>query len=116
MRFRWRDFALTRDEDLAPNLRAELAETAAAAAANDRFLELLEKATEEKRAVSSSRAARNYAPRVFAGMIGAQGMRAPAFEMAMERLLHLKKIAAEGRSFQRANRAWVTGIVRTDPA
>jgi len=116
LRFRWHDFALVRDEDLASNERAEIASAAASAAANARFLDLLAKATTEKRNVSASRSARNYAPRVFAGMTGAKGMKAEAFEGAMERLLHLGHITAEGNVFQRANRAWVSGIVKTEVA
>jgi len=114
--FRWHDFAFVRDEDLPADTRAQIAHTAAAGIANERFLELLEKTRKEKRAVSASRAARNFAPRVFAGMTGAAGVPEAAFEGALERLLHLEKIVAEGRVYQRENRAWVTGIVRTDRA
>jgi RecA-family ATPase len=114
--FRWHEFALVRDEDLSPSLRAELAATAAATAGNTRFMELLDKATAEKRAVSASRAARNYAPRIFAGMTGAKGMKEKAFEGALERLLHLREIVAEGNVYKRGNRVWVTGIARAESA
>lgn len=116
LRFRWHGFALKLDTDLPSDQRAELAASAAAATANARFLELLEKTRLEKRAVSASRAARNFAPRIFAGMTGAKGMKEASFEGALERLLHLGEIVAEGRVYQRENRAWVSGIVRAESA
>lgn len=116
VKFRWHDFAFIRDDDLPEDDRIRLRATAVAGAENDRFLQLLDKAREERRAVSASRAARNYAPRVFERMTSARGMSASAFEGAMERLLHLNLIVAEGRVYQRENRAWVTGIVRSEGA
>jgi RecA-family ATPase len=116
LHFRWHDFALRLDTDLPADQRNELAATAAAATANARFLELLDKSRDERRAVSASRAARNFAPRIFAGMTGAKGMKDTAFEGALERLLHLGAVVAEGRVYQRENRSWVTGIVRSESA
>ncbi|TKD52059.1 AAA family ATPase [Sphingomonas baiyangensis] len=114
--FRWHDFALVRDEDLPKSVRAEIESVARDSKVNSLFVELLDKTRDERRAVSASRAARNYAPRVFEAMTGAKGTKAAAFEAALERLLHLGEIVAEGRVFQRQNRQWVTGITRAEGA
>lgn len=112
IRFRWHDFALVRDDDLPEDQRVSLAASAEAAHANNLFLRCLDKATEERRAVSHARAAANYAPRVFAKMTIARGARIEVFEQALEGLMHLGEIIAEQRIYQRDNRTWATGIAR----
>ncbi len=108
--FRWHDFALLRDEDLPADRRAEIAAVVRANAEDDAFLRCLAKATEEKRATSTSRSASNYAPRIFAAMTSGKGVTEQGFEAALERLLHRGTIRNGERVYQRDNRAWVTGL------
>lgn len=110
--FRWHEWAFRSIEDIGESVASRLAETARATAENEIFLACLDKATKEKRATSASSAARNYAPRVFAQMPTAKGLKAEALERALQRLLHLGTIVGEQRLFQRENRAWVTGLGR----
>ena len=109
--FRWHEWAFVTMDDLPDDRGRDIADAAAANAENGRFLTCLQKATDERRTVSARPAASNYAPRVFARMTVAQGMVGAAFERAMERLLHIGQIAAEGQVFKRDNRAWALGIV-----
>lgn len=108
--FRWHKWAFVRDDDLPPNIGAELAKTIQATGENERFMECLAKATEDRRAVSISKNAANFAPRIFAGMPTARGMKVGALQRAMERLLHLGRIKADQKLWQRENRVWVMGI------
>ena len=110
--FRWHDFALVRDADLPPSVAVQLANIARDNEQNARFLECLDKTAAEKRAVSLSGAASNYAPRVFAKMPSARGMRVEHFEAAMQRLLHLTEIAGDQPVYQRDNRTWAKGLGR----
>ncbi len=64
----------------------------AAGVHNQRFLECLDQCTDKGRAVSHNVRAGNYAPRIFAKMPVAKGMRQEHFEAAMERLLALGEI------------------------
>lgn len=107
--FRWHDFALVRDEDLGPGVAAEIAAVAADNAANSRFLTCLTAATEAQRAVSHVRGT-NYAPKIFAGMTEAAGMRERDFERAMERLLHLRQIRLDQPLWRGSNRVMKHGI------
>lgn len=108
--FRWHHGAFVRHEDLPEGLADTLAAEGQAAQDNERFLACLAKATTEKRAASLSRAAPNYAPRIFARMPTAHGMTERAMRDAMERLLHLGTIESGVRVYQRDNRAWATGL------
>jgi len=110
--FRWRQWAFVRDEDLPPSISSEIAAVARANAENEGFLKCLDKTAAEKRAVSASPSASNYAPRVFAKMPSASGMRISAFEGAMQRLLHLGQIAGDQPVYQRDNRTWAKGLGR----
>lgn len=112
--FRWHDWAFVSADDVPESKSREIAEAAQAGVENERFLECLDKATEERRTVSVRLAAPNYAPRVFAKMTVAKKMPIASFERAMERLLHLGMIAGEGQVFKRDNRTWALGIVRSD--
>lgn len=112
--FRWHDWAFVRPEDMSEGNARELEAVARAHVENERFLTCLAKATEERRAVSASSAASNYAPRVFEKMPAAKGMRKEAFEAAMNRLLSLDLIANEQPVYKRENRSWATGIGRTE--
>jgi RecA-family ATPase len=114
--FRWHRGTFLRDEDLPPEHAAEITANIRAAGANNRFLDCLEKTKAEKRAVSLSPSASNYAPRVFAKMTTGKGYAAKDFEGALERLLHLGTIANDQRIYQRDNRSWATGIGRVESA
>jgi RecA-family ATPase len=110
VRFRWRDFALVRDEDLPPEQRAEIFATVKAAAVDERFLRCLAKTKEERRAVSVSSSAANYAPRIFSKMSGGKEYTPRDYAEALERLLHAGTIANGLPIYQRDNRAWVHGL------
>lgn len=110
--FRWHEWAFQTNEQIGPNLAAQMADTARASYENDIFLACLDKATKERRNVSASTSARNYAPRVFARMPTAEGLKTESLERAMQRLLHLGSIRGGERVFQYPNRTWAVGIVR----
>lgn len=110
LRFRWHDFALRLDDDLPPDTRREMAANLKASAVNDRFLQCLAKTKEERRAVSVAASASNYAPRVFAKMPIGKGYSDRDYAEALERLLHLGKVANGMPIYQRDNRAWVHGL------
>lgn len=107
--FRWHDFALVRDADLSPGMAAEIAKIAADNAGNVRFLTCLAAMTGRNEAVSHIKGT-NYAPRKFARMAEAQGMREAQFEKAMERLQHLGEIRVNQPLWKDANRHWKQGI------
>ena len=108
--FRWHDWAFVLPGDLPADQRADIAASAQASAENAAFLRCLAKATEERRAASSSLTASNYAPRLFAKMPTAKGMKVRGFEAALQRLLHSGAIINAAKVYQRDNRAWVTGL------
>lgn len=114
LRFRWHEFALRLDSELSPDMRSELAANAKAAAVNERFLQCLAKTKEERRAVSLSSSASNYAPRVFAKTTLGKGYSDRDYSDALERLLHLGTIANGMPIYQRDNRAWVHGLGLAD--
>ncbi|CAN5349838.1 hypothetical protein BH10PSE12_BH10PSE12_18900 [soil metagenome] len=109
MSFRWHDFALIRDQDLSPTIAAQIAAVAADNASNSRFLVCLAAATKQGRAVSHINGS-NYAPKTFAGMTEAGGMKQMQFAKAMERLLHLDQIRLNQPLWQDASRHWKQGI------
>jgi RecA-family ATPase len=114
--FRWHEWAFSKLEGLEPDRAAELRATIQANKENDRFLECLDKATKERRPTSASRAAANYAPRLFAQMPTAKNMQAEALERALQRLLHLGEVIGDARLWQRPNRSWVIGLARKEAA
>lgn len=107
--FRWHDWAFVRDEDLPADTRTELAEVIRANGENNRFLECLAAATASRRNVSHIHGT-NYAPKIFAGMPEAKGMKVKAFAGAMERLIHLGKIELDAELWRDAHRKVKTGI------
>lgn len=110
--FRWHEWAFVDLADLPADTAREIAATAAASAENDLFLACLDKSTRDKVPTSASRAASNYAPRVFAKMPTARGRSVEALEKALQRLLHLEIVAGEQELWKRPNRTWVIGVGR----
>ena len=110
VQFRWHKWAFVRDGDLPANVGAEIAAVARANGENERFLSCLAKLTEERRNVSHSRSAGNFAPKVMAAMPSAGGMKAKQFEAALNRLLHLKTVLASQPLWKGADRKPVLGL------
>lgn len=108
--FRWYKWAFVKDGDLPPNIGAEIAAVARANGENERFLSCLAKLTEERRNVSHSRSAGNYAPKVMATMPSAGGMKAKQFDGALNRLLHLQTVLAAQPLWKGADRKPVLGL------
>ena len=108
--FRWHRWAFVRDEDLPAGEADAVAAHMLARKQDEAFLACLAKATEEHRNVSSSRAARNYAPRLFATMKTGAGTTEIGFEAALDRLLHEGVIIDQQPVFRRANRTIVVGL------
>jgi KaiC/GvpD/RAD55 family RecA-like ATPase len=84
--------------------------------ADGTFLRCLAKFIAEKRPVSASRHAHNYAPKEFSWEGIAGGFKARALEAAMRRLSERGAIALDERLWRRANRSWACGISLVDPA
>ena len=112
IKFRWHQWAFVRADDLPPNINDEIAKISRANAENDLFLKCLDKTIAERRAVSVSKQASNYAPRTFAQMPMAKGFTVKAFEAAMRRLLNLSEIVNDQPIYKRENRSWVRGLGR----
>jgi RecA-family ATPase len=112
--FIWHEWAFTTLSDLPGDTGRQIARAAEDGALNDIFLACLDKATEERRNVSGSGAASNYAPRAFLKMTLARGIPLAKLEEAMNRLFHLEYIRNDQPLWQRKNRVWVTGISRTE--
>lgn len=92
LKFRWKDWAFVEADAPSESWQDQMASNAQAAAENARFMNLLEERIKQGRAVSGRNMARNYAPRQFATMPQAKGMKAEQFERAMERLFALGHI------------------------
>jgi hypothetical protein len=114
--FHWHRWAFVRADDLPAGEGAQLAAALVAQEEDQRFLDCLDKAMAERRAVSLHSSAANYAPRVFPKMATAKGMKARGFEAALQRLLDAGAIAGDQRLWQRDNRAWVRGLGRAQDA
>lgn len=110
--FIWHDWAFTRIDDLQPSLASQIRDVSRQVAENEIFLACLDKAAEEKRTVSPSKAASNYAPRVFAKMPTGKGIKVSGFEAAMQRLLHMGTIQNDQPVYKRGNRTWAHGLGR----
>lgn len=108
---RWHDGALVTDDDNAPSSARQLREISASGAENDAFLRCLDKATEDRRAVSHVPGV-NYAPKIFAAMIEGKGCDERLFARAMERLIHTKQIALDQPLWKDQYRKWKHGIAR----
>jgi RecA-family ATPase len=90
--FRWHQWAFVRPDDLPPDRAKELAEAVQLAGDNEIFLRCLRTRNEQERPVSESPSSRTYAPRIFAKMAEAKGLREQRFEAAMERLFRVGRI------------------------
>ncbi|MBU1607181.1 MAG: AAA family ATPase [Alphaproteobacteria bacterium] len=91
-RFLWIDWAFVLEDDLPPDRARSLRETATASADNDRFMACLAEMLRQRRPVSESRNASNYAPKVFAGMAEAKGIGPKRLAQAMDRLFRLDRV------------------------
>ncbi|MCK8457038.1 AAA family ATPase [Sphingomonas faeni] len=91
MSCRWHDFALVRDADLSPDMRAQIAEVAATNSANQAFLDCLAAAVKQGLHVSAN-VSPSYAPSRFEGMPEAKGMKKDKLALAMKRLLSIGKV------------------------
>lgn len=93
LRFYWFNGAFILEDELSEEDRKRLADHAAAHHDDQLFLKLLEQLTKEKRHVSHSLNAGNYAPKVMAQMAEARGATKKQFIAAMERLFRDELIA-----------------------
>lgn len=109
LRFAWVDWAFVLEDDLPPDTARKLADTAKAHAGNDAFLRCLALCTAQRRNVSHKPGS-NYAPKIFAGMPEAKGMKKADFEAAMERLLSLKAIECDAELWRGDDRKPRCGI------
>ncbi|QQN73621.1 AAA family ATPase [Croceicoccus sp. YJ47] len=91
VRFRWHDWAYVLDSDLPPDTRKELAEVSRANSENEAFLRCLAQRTSERRHVSEKVGA-NYAPKIFATMAEAKGLKKDRLVAAMDRLFRIGEI------------------------
>jgi hypothetical protein len=108
--FLWHNWAFVLPSDLPPDEMSARADVMQAETEDERFLQCLAKATAEGRATSASKSAQNFAPKVFAAMPTAKGMKAAAFRSALERLLDRGDIRADVEVGQYANRTPRLGI------
>ena len=91
VRFRWINWAFCRDDDLPADTRAKIAEVSKANGENAAFLRCLAQRTLERRHVSEKVGA-NYAPKVFATMAEAKGVKKDRLVAAMDRLFRIGAI------------------------
>lgn len=112
VKFRWHEWAFVSADDLTSSTSAEIARAAEHGRLNEVFLACLDQATKNRVPTSASRAASNYAPRVFAKMPTARGATVEALEQALNRLLHLQSIRGDCELWRRPNRSWVLGMGR----
>lgn len=108
--FFWHNGVFKLQSELPADYAAELAASEQARFEDATFLACLAKAKAENRAVSPSTSASNYAPKIFAAMPTANGVKRSGFEAALQRLLSCGTIRNGERVYQRDNRAWVTGL------
>lgn len=87
-------------------------ESAQAFHENTLFLKLLDTLSGQRRNVSHSSRAGNYAPKIMAGMPAAKGYSKAQFERAMERLFMLDQIVAEAQLWLGKDRHPVLGLGR----
>ena len=116
--FRWHKWAFVREDELPPDMAKEIALNVQASAENMAFMRCLALATEQLRAVSHNPGS-NYAPKVFAAMPEGKKISERGYRAAMERLLHLGKIALDQPLWRGPNRVMKQGIkaveICTDP-
>lgn len=95
LKFRWKDWAFHLEEDAGETWHDQVATTGKATRENAIFLACLEKTAQERRALSHSPHAGNYAPKVMEHMPSPKGLKREALRAAMERLLHVGEIMAD---------------------
>ncbi len=115
VRFAWQDGAFVMESDLSPDAGRELANVIKANGENAAFLRCLAICTDQRRNVSHQPGS-NYAPKTFAGMPEAKGVKVAGFAAAMERLLHLGQIELDVDLWEGSNRHQKRGIRATAAA
>ena len=115
IRLRWVDGILRLADEPVSAIDAAFARSNAQAT----FLAALDELTSQRRAVSHSRKAANYAPKaivaagldtIIEGLVGSVSKR--ALEGAMNDLLRDRRIVADAKLWLRGNRTWSTGLAR----
>lgn len=119
-KFRWHEGAFVRDEDLGVDAAAQLREVIRVNAAKAAFLRCLHVRNEQERPVSDSPYTQTYAPKVFAIMPEAKGIKVRDLEAAMECLFRAEEIdrgvvCRVGRKDREGLRI-VRADLRADPA
>jgi len=89
--FRWHEWAFSTAEDI-PDHSAEMRKAAEASADNAIFMRCMEARNNQKRAVSESKKAGNFAPKEFAEMAESKGVGRARLEKAMDRLFRIGAI------------------------
>jgi len=109
IRVLWHRWAFVRPDDLPADMIEQREAATRVARENELFMACLATCTEKQRAVSHMPGV-NYAPKVFSAMPGAKRLKQAAFEQAMERLIHLGKIALDQELWRAPNRHIKIGI------
>lgn len=112
--FVWANWAFMHEADLLPDTGHALAMTARAGSENAAFLRCLAICTANHRNVSHQPGI-NYAPKIFAAMPDAKGIKYDGFKGAMERLLHLGQIELDCELWPGSNRHLKRGIRAKQP-
>lgn len=115
LRFAWQDCAFVLETDLSPDASRDLASVIKANSENAAFMRCLALCTDQRRNVSHQPVS-NYAPKTFAGMPEAKGVKVAGFAAAMERLLHLGQIELDVDLWEGSNRHQKRGIRATAAA
>lgn len=111
--FRYFNGVLVRDEDLPPDVAAEVKANEQIRLENETFLACLDAITAQRRPVSHHNGS-NYAPTIFARMPEAGGITRMAFEQVMERLFHSRAIIADQFLWNDSYRKPKHGIKRAE--
>lgn len=109
LRFAWVNWAFVLEDDLPPDTARKLAEAAKAHKVNDVFLKCLALCTAQGRNVSHQPGC-NHAPKIFADMPEAKGLKKADFAAAMERLLSLGRIECDAELWRDQHRKPRRGI------
>lgn len=91
-RFIWRAGAFVHEDELPPDVAAELAETIKASADNRLFLACLTERNKQRRHVSEKPTAQNFAPKIFATMPESKSIGRKRLTDAMDRLFRIEHI------------------------
>ncbi|MEZ5784730.1 MAG: AAA family ATPase [Rhizobiaceae bacterium] len=113
IRFAWVDWAFVHENDLTPDMTKAIAAATRMNAENDAFMRCLAKCTENCRNVSHQPGS-NHAPKIFAGMPEAKGIKKAAFADAMERVLDMGWIELNVELWTDNHRHSKRGIRATD--